>query len=194
MGDIWITSDPHYDHKNIVEGESDWGPGHYKRPFQTRAQMNKIIVDNINAVAQKGDRLICLGDWNMGGMKNVEAFRSQLNCAHIDLIFGNHDGRHGSDYGNIVYKKCFEFVGFYKEEFIKDKFFVMFHYPINSWNHMGKGAIHAFGHTHKSPQERFFNGGKSMDVGVDGNNMKPYNIDEVISIMACRPSKSEGHH
>lgn len=46
--------------------------------------------------------------------------------------------------------------------------------------------------------EEFFslllNGGKSMDVGLDGNNLMPYHIDEIFDLMKDRPVKKEGHH
>jgi len=33
-----------------------------------------------------------------------------------------------------------------------------------------------------------------MDVGLDGNNLMPYHIDEIFEIMKNRTVKKEGHH
>ena len=33
-----------------------------------------------------------------------------------------------------------------------------------------------------------------MDVGLDGNNLMPYNLDEVVDDLRKRTVKREGHH
>jgi hypothetical protein len=33
-----------------------------------------------------------------------------------------------------------------------------------------------------------------MDVGLDGNNMEVYSIEEIIEIMKDKSPKREGHH
>lgn len=199
MSEIFVTSDTHAFHKNLAAGSSQWPPGKTQRPFKNEFEMTDAIAKNINAVVACGDHLICLGDWSFGGIANILKFRSMINCQYIELILGNHDGRHGSVFDPILpngrkTSSLFEFYGFYKEAKIKDRYFIMFHYPISSWNHMNKGSIMLHGHCHRSPQEKFANGGKSMDVGLDGNNYMPYNIDDIIKIMDSRPSISEGHH
>ena len=77
-----------------------------------------------------------------------------------------------------------------------DNLFVLCHYPLQSWHGLNKGVIHLHGHVHL-PEHRKFGNGKKMDVGVDGNNMDPYSIDEIIRIMNKRPVGSEvldDHH
>jgi calcineurin-like phosphoesterase family protein len=71
---------------------------------------------------------------------------------------------------------------------------VIFHYPIASWNGMSRGSIHLHAHTHRSPEDKYINGGRSMDVGLDGNNLMPYNLDEVVDDLRKRTVKREGHH
>ena len=61
---------------------------------------------------------------------------------------------------------------------------------------MSKGVIHLHGHVHL-PENRKFGNGKKMDVGVDGNGLDPYSIDEIIKIMSKRSIGSEisdDHH
>jgi calcineurin-like phosphoesterase family protein len=70
------------------------------------------------------------------------------------------------------------------------------HYPIASWNNMARGAIHLHGHVHFEPSMRLQQG-KMMDVGVDGNNLYPISINEVLSVMSKQPIKSlftNDHH
>ena len=196
---IWITSDPHYGHKNIVRGETTWdiASNNMVRNFNTLEEMNNTIVENINSCVKENDQLICLGDWNFGGIANLPIFRDSLICKDISLICGNHDNRHGQVWNPPVNGKnaadYFSSYDMYKEMFYKGKHLVLFHFPINSWNNM-KESIHFFGHCHSSESTKFFNGGRSMDVGLDGNNMMPYKLDDAIDILATKSPKTEGHH
>ena len=54
---------------------------------------------------------------------------------------------------------------------------------------MNEGVIHIHGHTHL-PEHLRLSGGKIIDVGVDGNNLYPISLDEIINIMSERPIKS----
>lgn len=194
---IWFFSDPHYSHRNICRGTSEWSVEE-TRDFSTVEDMNTAIVENINSVVNKNDYLICLGDWNFGGIKNLPIFRDRINCDNVGLICGNHDNAHGSDWNPTVHgvraSEYFSFYQQYMELSVHKTPMILFHFPISSWNHMSRGSIHLFGHCHSKPENKFFNGGKSMDVGLDGNNLMPYHIDEIFEIMKNRTVKKEGHH
>lgn len=73
------------------------------------------------------------------------------------------------------------------QKFISYKF-VLMHYPIASWKGMKEGVIHLHGHVHLSSEQKL-NEGKAMDVGVDGNNLMPYNLEDIIDIMNKQPIK-----
>lgn len=193
--DVYFMSDPHYSHKNMCRGVSEW-PVDKTRDFKTVDQMNDAIVKNINDKVGNG-LLICLGDWNFNGISNLPIFRNRLTC-EVGLILGNHDGQHGKCFDPVVggrkSSSYFSFYERYMEVVINGQYFVLFHYPIASWNHMSKGSIHLFGHCHSPKETKFFNGGKSMDVGLDGNDLMPYSFNEIMEIMESRPVKREGHH
>jgi calcineurin-like phosphoesterase family protein len=55
--------------------------------------------------------------------------------------------------------------------------FILFHYPIQSWNGAFRGAIHLHGHSHGHVKSENI---KRMDVGVDCCNYKPINLDEIM--------------
>jgi calcineurin-like phosphoesterase family protein len=63
---------------------------------------------------------------------------------------------------------------------------VLMHYPIASWHNMNDGVIHLHGHTHLSNEHKIGNG-KSIDVGMDGNNMMPYSLGRIINLMHSQP-------
>lgn len=68
--------------------------------------------------------------------------------------------------------------------------FDLFHRPMVTWEKISKGWMHLYGHIHSEPEfiQRF--PGKCMDVGMDGNNMKPWNLMDVIKLLQTEPIDS----
>ena len=189
-GNVYITSDTHFGHKNIVRGTTNWRtqdgeiPVDSTRDFQTIEQMNERLIDGINHFVGQDDTLIMLGDVSFGGFDNIGIFLERLVCHNIHLILGNHD--HHIENNRDHVQGRFLSVHNYLEVNINGKNFVLCHYPLQSWHGMCKGVIHLHGHVHL-PENIKFGQGKKMDVGVDGNGMDPYSIDEIIKIMDKRP-------
>jgi len=199
-GKVFVTSDTHFGHKNICRGVTNWRtqdgeiPIDSTRDFQTIEQMNERLIDGINHHVGQDDTLIMLGDVSFGGFDNIGIFLERLICHNIHLILGNHD-QHIDNNRDYVQKR-FLSVQHYLEVRINDRDFVLCHYPLQSWHGMSKGVIHLHGHVHL-PEHRKFGNGKKMDVGVDGNGMDPYSIDEIIKIMDKRsvgPEILDDHH
>lgn len=199
---IFIFSDPHYNHKNICLGETEWGAGEKNlnkfRHFQTLSEMNAVIINNINSIVGQDDILYCLGDFAFGGHDNIRIFRERIVCKNIHLIFGNHDEHIIKNTNN--YRDLFlsvnqsinlQVVIPSKEKDIRAKklTFILSHFPYASWDSMSKGVMHLFGHLHL-PKELKLIGNRSMDVGLDGNDLKPYNILEVNKLLKNDPIRS----
>jgi len=75
--------------------------------------------------------------------------------------------------------------------------FDLFHRPMLSWEKMSVGWFHLFGHLHSSSEEKLKFPGKCMDVGIDGNDLKPYNLMDVVKILQAKPYGSflmNDHH
>lgn len=195
---IWFSSDFHFAHKNIVEGTSEWEDKTCCRKFKDSEEMSILIIENLNKLVDSNDTLYFNGDFAFSGVPNYFKWREKINCRNIHFVCGNHDNKHGScydpEYKGKRVSSLFSSYKVYNEIFISKTPIILFHYSINSWNHMSGGSIHLFGHSHSLPENRFYNEGKSMDVGVDGNNFKPYSVDEIFEIMKDRPVKKEGHH
>lgn len=189
---IWITSDTHFDHTNICRGVSRWKSSPDKsfeestRDFQNLDQMNDFLINSINELVQPDDWLIHLGDWSFGGEKNVPKFRERISCNNILIVLGNHD-QHVPKYSSI-----FSSVHNYFEMDLGDRSkIVLSHYPMMDWNGMGKGSYMIHGHCHL-PSYQKISGGRKMDVGVDGNNYKPYLLSDVIDTLT--PFSNKRHH
>ena len=199
---VWITSDTHFSHRNIVRGVTNWRlpngeiPVEQTRDFSTIEKMNTAIVNNINSVVGQDDILIHLGDWSFGGFEQIREFWDRLICKNIHLILGNHD--HHIDRNRDGSQGLFQSVSHYNTLQIGDFKFQLMHYPISSWDGLNKGVMHLHGHCHL-PTNKRFGVGKRMDVGMDGHpEFRPYNlIREVVPLLKNRPIKSEmgdDHH
>jgi len=191
---IWLTSDTHWGHAGICRGATHWRsadengdkqiPLDAVRDFDTVDDMNEAIVENINDCVKENDTLFHLGDWSFDGFESIEEFRRKINCKNIHLILGNHDHHIKNNKRNI--RSLFSSVDNYQELMWgsnkKNKKLMLFHYPIISWEHMGRGAYMLHGHQHLKGDLRFGDG-RRMDVGIDGNpEFRPYHIDEIIGI------------
>jgi calcineurin-like phosphoesterase family protein len=200
---LWFTSDTHYNHGNICSATTQWTDPVTCREFKSLEYMNTVLVANINEVVGQNDILFHLGDWSFGGFESISEFRNKIVCQNIHLITGNHD--HHIENNRDQVQNLFSSVNKYLELVVKTNVgtplmdehkFVLMHFPIASWNNMARGAIHLHGHIHLNQQQRF-SPGKMMDVGVDGNNLHPISMNEVVSLMKNRPTKSvlpQDHH
>ena len=204
MQNIFFTSDTHYNHKNIVRGTSEWksfeeGGSHQRtRDFDTLEEHNEALVKSINSIVKENDILYHLGDWSFGGHENIKIFRNRLNCKNIHLIFGNHDQH--IEPKDSPYRGCFNSAQHVKQfslrlgtektgKYGKQGFFLS-HYSHQVWNQHHHGVIHLFGHSHGTIKGI----GKSMDVGVDTNNLYPYHLDEILDIMKGKDIEIIDHH
>jgi calcineurin-like phosphoesterase family protein len=167
----WITSDSHAFHKNICYGSSTWANKETGcRRFDNEFVMTELMAQNINDMVPANGTIIHLGDWSFGGDDKVFKFRDMINCKNIILVRGNHD-KH-----DIYKTNCFNRV----YDYLENRELVLFHYPIGSWNGMGRGAINFFGHCHTTFKNAI---GRQKDVGMDTNNLKPYHLATLIEEM-----------
>lgn len=200
---LWFTSDTHYNHANICSATTQWTDPVTCREFKSLEQMNTHLVSNINEVICQDDILFHLGDWSFGGFDQIEKFRNQIVCKNIHIITGNHDHHIERNKDNI--QSIFSSVNKYLELTVKfgvgtmlhgEQSFILMHYPIASWNNMARGTIHLHGHVHLLADKRIGKG-KVMDVGVDGNDLRPISLGDVYRCMKNQPIKSmldSDHH
>lgn len=205
--DIYFTSDTHINHKNICRGVSEWVDNPLMGQFRTRDfknldQMNSAIIDNINHKVGQDDILVHLGDFSFGGHQHIPEFRQRILCQNIIFVYGNHDEHIQKNTGN--YQSLFSSVHHYLELEVVKPFhqifgltirqnFVLCHFPIASHNNIRKGWMHLHGHVH-SDKTRKLSPGKMLDVGMDGNDLTPYSLSEVIRLLRDRPNLSLMEH
>ena len=183
---IWISSDFHFGHSNIVRGISTWNKGY--RDFNTQQEHDETIIENINDRIMENDLLIQLGDFAFGKKEEtVPYYRNKLKVKKIISIVGNHCKKKVLEnvFGKENVFDIFEFK-------YKKRLLIMCHYPIDYWKEHDRGSCMLHGHKHLDSDKKF-TGNRRMDVGLDGNNMKPYYLDDIIDILSAQPI-GEGRH
>jgi len=183
-GNVFVSADLHYGHKNIVRGTSSWSNLDMCRPFDTVEEMGDVLVNNINDVVGEDDTYIHAGDLAFGGKNNLIEIRERINCKNFYLILGNHD-KHVPD-NSFLFSGVYQFLEFRYNY----KFIAMFHYPVGAWQRNGKGSIHLHGHSHQSYKPT----GKMLDIGVEGNDFKPWKLEDAIAKADSREMFLPDHH
>jgi calcineurin-like phosphoesterase family protein len=159
MANIWLISDTHFGHKNIID--------YCNRPFKTTTEMDWHMVERWNSVVKQNDHVYHLGDVYMNSSKDyIENIFRNLN-GKKRLILGNHDN--GQDqilhryFEKIMMWRCFEKV-------------VLTHVPIREDNFPGKDRLNIHGHIHEKPSPK----GPYRCVCVEQINYTPINLEEFI--------------
>ena len=133
---IYFTSDLHLGHANAI--------GFTHRPFSGVEEMNRSLIHNINETVSADDVLWILGDFSYRiNREEVRAFRRQISCRNVHLVYGNHDKDYSQDH-------IFQSVQYYRELKTDYGRVILFHYPIFEWNSAHYGSIHLHGHIHST--------------------------------------------
>jgi len=198
----FISSDIHFSHANILKYcpwrrlDKDMSDD-LEKIQEMIFSMNEMIISNWNSKVSQEDEVYILGDVSMGQIVNAPKYIRRLNGRKY-LISGNHDKtlRKLIETNAPEYDDLFVWIKDVHEMFVKQgpgkpKISVfMSHYPHASWNHMNIGSVHLHGHLHGSPSGIT---GRIMDVGLDTNDLFPYELNDVVERM-LKVSDIRNHH
>lgn len=171
--DIWISSDQHLFHENILKF-TDSKTGNRVRPeFDNVTQMNEYILEQHNSVVKPGDIHYCLGDIFIG---NREQFKKLWPKFHGSkrLIVGNHDMVDWLSSGN-----------FFKKVMMWRKFpefgLIFTHVPLHissMYNHKNGSYLYGIhGHIHQNDSPF----GPYKNVCVEKIDYTPVHIETLAS-------------
>ncbi len=162
MSDIWIISDTHFHHENIIKFSD--------RPFKDSYHMNEMLIQNWNSLIKPKDKVYHLGDVYMGSNEDGAKVLSRLN-GRKRLVLGNHD-----DPKQQALWKYFDKIMLWRP--LSDFKVLLTHLPVHlsSFDMSGvrKDWINVHGHIHNQepPTERHIN------VCVEKTNYHPINIEQ----------------
>lgn len=164
MRNIWVTSDTHFGHDNIIK--------YCNRPYKNSKEMDESILDNWNSVVKDGDIVYHLGDVYFN-LEEPSSFLGKLK-GRKRLILGNHDN--GKDQ-NL--QKVFQKVSMWR--MFPEFGLLLTHVPVHEstldrglTEHIGKMSnVHGHIHNNQSPSPFHVN------VSVEMTNYTPVNIEEL---------------
>ena len=179
---IFFTSDPHYGHRNILK--------FCERPYANTNEMEIDLIAKWNSVVSNNDIAVILGDivW-FDGRTNTQRILEQLNGKEIHIIPGNHDKISNFEYLSDRFIIHDSIVTFFIKTNSGIKEVFACHFPMATWPHHERNAIHVFGHIHSGPhsnnavdvpgKDLILKFGKCYDVGVDNNNYTPIELESI---------------
>lgn len=167
MVEIWLISDTHFFHENILNFDNPLG-------FRSLKERHEFMLDKWNSTVKRGDKVYHLGDVFMGPSEHQDRISlwHKLNGSKR-LIVGNHDKvkylSNNPFFANIMLWKRFD-----------EHDLVLTHAPLHPstleeerWRE--REVLNVHGHTHSlgSPEGPYFS------VCVEMTNYTPINIEEV---------------
>lgn len=161
MRDIWLISDTHFHHDNIIK--------YCDRPFSSSEHMDEILVQNWNSVVKPGDKVYHLGDVFMGDKEKFKRLWPRLT-GQKRLVVGNHDDikflSNGGFFAKVELWRIF-----------KDHNLLLTHVPlhIDSFRGMNEKGINVHGHTHEKGSPK----GPYVSVCVELTNYTPVHIEDI---------------
>lgn len=167
---IYIISDTHFNHTNIIK--------YCNRPFKNVKEMNNAIIKKWNETVKPKDKVYHLGDFFLGSKYDLFNIVSQLNGS-IYLIKGNHDRLTIKSYeecGIIVLKNApIEF---------DDYKVLLSHKPLPD-SMIKNGYINIHGHIHEKKIEdiydsNLYNKNSHINVSCDVLNFKPIMLEQLL--------------
>jgi calcineurin-like phosphoesterase family protein len=174
MANIWVISDTHFNHANILNFK-DYS-GNKVRPFASVEEMNETMIERWNEVVKPGDKIYHLGDVFFGHIDWVVNNWHRLN-GKKRLIVGNHD-----DIPTIVKRGMFEKVDMWR--MFSEFNILLTHVPVHNSTlyekRFKKGDailpiknVHGHIHSNKSPE------GPYVCACVEHIDYRPIHIDEL---------------
>lgn len=183
MSDIWLISDTHFGHENILKFKDQEGNLFRGSRFDSVKHMNEYMIEKWNSVVKPGDKVYHLGDVFFGDKSDFQSLWSKLNGSKR-LIVGNHD--------DIKYLSS---GGFFSKVYMWRMFtefgLLLTHVPVHPSNlriyavednykegdiaATQKTFLNVHGHIHQNPSPE----GPYLNMSVEAIDYTPVNIETI---------------
>lgn len=167
-GNIFLISDHHFNHKNIIEFA--------KRPFSNLVDMESKLIEYHNLVVKDDDIVIFVGDFGFCNNTIGKQILKRLNGYKI-LVVGNHDIYH-EKLKNFGYDEVFQSIDI---DYQSHRLLIT-HYPIDydyMIEHIGDDCFNIHGHFHKGGRD-VLESPHHFNVNCEFINFTPIDINKII--------------
>lgn len=172
MAEIWVSSDPHFNHHNILKFTDHDGKLIRGDKFKDIDEMNEHIVQEHNKLVSPQDHYYCLGDVAFSkDASKISNLLSRMN-GKKRLILGNHD-----DIVNQPWLiQHFEKIMIWR--IFKEFEVTLSHIPLHESSIQEKSKWNVHGHIHqnKSPTN------KHINVSMEAINYQPQHLETLLKI------------
>jgi len=165
---VWLTSDNHFGHKNII--------GYCDRPYKSVEEMNENMIENWNAVVSPNDQVIVVGDFSFMDLEETKAICRRLYGIKT-LVRGNHDKAHS----DIWFQKAgFDTV---TEHIVLPSYKTLEsaevqHHPVYETRYGLDILFHGHAHNYCLAKHYVTKNKVLLNVGVDCWGFRPIHIDQ----------------
>jgi calcineurin-like phosphoesterase family protein len=168
---IWVTSDQHWSHANILKFTDDEGD-RIRPEFSSVEEMDEVMIDRWNTNVTKQDIIYHCGDIYFDHVKFTTKILPRLN-GHIRIIPGNHD-----DFRKICNIRRFEKVLYWRR--FPEFGLLLSHSPrdkesLFNWR-SGEYLKNIHGHSHQRDHK---DTETYKNICVERTNYYPVNIEEL---------------
>lgn len=160
---VWIWSDIHFGHKNIIKYSG--------RPFPNVDLMNKCLVGNYINVVQENDIVFWLGDITFGDVQGINKLLSQLPGHKIHII-GNHDMDSKGKLNNLKFDEQYSCLVIDIEDVDTEYQLLLTHYPLDI---VPERCVNVHGHIHQHTLMPY-----NINVCVEHTNYTPKHMKQVL--------------
>jgi calcineurin-like phosphoesterase family protein len=190
MSDIWVISDTHFNHTNILKfTDSNTGELIRGARFSSTKEMDEHMVEQWNSVVKPGDKVYHLGDVMFGDKEYFQKLWPKLH-GQKRLIVGNHDDikylSSGGFFSKVHMWRMFPEFGLLlthvpvhksslKRQWVSREDYNFFEYWWRRYKFRNKTMLNVHGHIHQNPSPE----GPYRNVSVEAINYTPVNIEEL---------------
>ena len=166
MRNIFIISDTHFGHKNILNFKNE--DGSRVRDFVSVEEMDELIVENWNKTVKDEDIVYHLGDVYFGaGHRHIKRLRGRKR-----LILGNHD--EGKD---VMFREDFQKILVWR--MFPEFDCLLTHVPVHE-SALYKVKYNLHGHVHSGGHRGLIEDPRYVNCCVEVQNYTPKAIEELI--------------
>jgi calcineurin-like phosphoesterase family protein len=160
---VWIWSDIHFGHKNIIKYSG--------RPFPNVDLMNKCLIGNYLSVVEETDIVFWLGDITFGNVDGINQILNELPGHKIHII-GNHDMNSKGKLNNLRFDEQYSCLVVDVIDVDMEYQLLLTHYPLDI---VPDGCVNIHGHIHQHNLMPY-----NINVSVEQTNYTPKHMKYVI--------------
>ncbi len=183
MSKIWLISDTHFGHANILNFKGEDGIPFRGKDFNTCTEMDEFMVHNWTQRIAPEDKVYHLGDVMFGDKDRFNALWARLP-GQKRLLLGNHDDGHFlAGINPVDGKKYFEKIMVWR--YFGEYDMILTHVPMqleNTYEGEHKAYWNVHGHIHNNPPATK----RHINISVEQTGYAPVDIEVLAKELRVR--------